>query len=243
MFKINRIKFILVIILFSLSCKEQEKNIEETKYKINETLGHLNNFERNSDLQKSPMQLFALNSYISANNVINEINQDGKDTADLSKKIELFKMDLITHSYNDSLIQSYENLLTIRNFKSSKKARLELENKILKADYLFINDMLDAIKKLENNQEKLPYIIPLKTEIYKDQAMEAFVILPNPQDSKLIFIYPDSIRYDSHRNHFIYLSGKPHGIKDSVMLYVIIKKGGFDNEQIVIKTFYRIHDK
>jgi hypothetical protein len=241
MYKIQNVTCILVILLLVLRCKEQERNIEELKYKIDECFGLLNNIESNPDFQKSPMHLFALNSNGRANNIINELKQTGNDTLTISKKLRLFKKDLITHSYNDSLINKYEDLLTIKNFKFSKKARLELENKVLKANYLFINDMLNALKRLQNNQEELPYMIPLNAEIYEPQAMEAFVILPKPQDSKLVFIYPDSLKYDGHRNHFVYLSGKPQGIKDSILINVIIKKSEFEDEQIVLKTYYKIH--
>jgi hypothetical protein len=241
MYKIRNLIIILVMLLLIVKCKEQEKNAEGLKYKIDESFRQLNNINNNPAFQKSPMYLFALNSNIKANNIINELKQKGNDTIILLKKLRLFKKDLITHSYNDSLISKYENLLTSEDFKSTKKARLELENNVLKANYLFINDMLNSLKKLQNNQEKLPYIIPLNTEIYGTQAMEAFIILPEPQNSKLVFIYPDSIKYDCHRNYFIYLSGKPHGMKDSILINILIKKSEFKDERILLKTYYKIN--
>lgn len=234
-----RYKIIFILIVLFIGCESHnKKEIKELRINIEESLNQIKEIENNLELQKSPMEFFALNSNTLSNWLINELGQNDINTDKIFSKLELLKRSLITHNINDSLIEVYQDLLTLNEDKIVRKSKIELEKKILKANYLFINEMLNAIKRIRNHTEPWPYIVPIKTNISTDELMEAFIILPDPKNTKLIFVAPDSLKFDARKANFIYLSGKPSSQKDSILVEAIIKKDNGQDERIKLKKYF-----
>jgi len=197
------ISFILLI----YGCDGYRHEYDVLKSKIDLVKLNLDKLNSDSVLHNSPMQLFALNTDVRVNNIIKELKSKTPDQNHVFNEIALLKKSLTDHSLNDSLIDIYNSLLSFNTDKLSKRNIQKIEINILSAQYIFIREMFLAISRLNNNEENLPYIIPLRTQIKRGEEMEAFIIIPNPKITKLVFLSPDSIKYDDRKDRFIYLSG------------------------------------
>ena len=214
------------------------KQIEELNYDVNETLKKLSDLGVDPSIKNSPFHLFSENSKTLSERLISEIGKKDPDKGIIKHNLDFLKNDLITHSINDSLKLLYDNLLGITEIKLTRKSRLKLKISILKAQQMFISEMLNAAIRLQTNAEPLPYIIPVKTELLNNEEMEAFLILPDPVNTRLVFLAPKYLRYDSHRKNFIYMKGEATGDKDSICVEAIIKNRGNQREHLLLSAYF-----
>lgn len=233
--------FIISLLINACSKKTGEEYSEDFISQVDSIHNLINEKCKTSELDKNPLQFFAINSYNHMNRIVIHMEAEGFDEKKLYSEIQDYKAKLIDNSPNDSLISNFNDLLCYSYEDFNLKEIDRIRKNVLVAQYLFLNDMYTTIVKLENKEDITPYLIPIKSDITDNQQMEAFIIVPDPRMTKLIFHSPDSIEYDDRREIFIYVSAHTNKAIDSIKVEAQIQNSKTNQiEQINLTSVYSI---
>lgn len=192
-------------------------------------------FDNDSILNSSPMRLYADEFNDLTNRVIEELDQSELENNKVFEKIMLLRYKANTYKIDDSLTKEIDTLLAFQEGK--KYTNQELKRRLLKANYLFIKEMLTALERVHQHEDDFPYMISGDEKIIVNNDMSSVIIIPKKEIiHSIFFVSPDdSMMVDYQSDHFIWVLAKPRSKHDSIS--AVIKLNSIKEEIVLTKHF------
>lgn len=194
-------------------------------------------FDNDVNLNDSPMRLYADGFNQRTERLIDDIERNNLDDNEVFNRITLLRHMANSHKINDSINGEIVGLLAFEF--DEKPSTQEVKRRLLKANYLFMKQMMAALERIEHQEDTLPYMISGGELILRNQDMDAVIIVPQKEIIQSVSFTSgqDSMLVSHQKDHFIWVLAKPRSKLDSIS--ALLKLENTDKE-ILLTKYYEV---
>lgn len=233
--KIWFIMLLTIFIMFSCNEKDIDKNIESLNNSYEEILKEFQEEVQNGIDYKNPYYFLVqeistiIDSAIISVENSGSIDLDNKSISELLERVRLYSSNVqLTNQIRKLSIKRRQNTLKskIQFYEVRNSLSMELLRKATRKDSLLAS---------------VPLLTAIDNNIESHLLMEAFLDIPDPKNSNIVILSPDSIRYISLDENFLYFKGKIRSFKDSITIAVSIVDSIGNSSEYILKQHYKCH--
>lgn len=239
--------FISSLFIMVVACTDTTDNVVKDKSNNQHLIDKtemiwkgITEFDKDSTLNESPMRLYAKGFNTITIRAIKMLKNDTIDSEIIFDEIIRLRYRANTHGIKDSITEEIDAILTFK--VGVGYTDQEIKRRLLKANYLFMNEMLMALVRIKKHEETLPYMMSGGKKLLKNQDMDAVIVIPEVGIVRsIIFTSPDEpMMVDYHRSHFVWALAKPRSKKDSISALIELKGDTNQRKHITLTKHYEV---